>query len=356
MTTSRYPLLNVERPELGCCGYDDLATKPPTTEPYHPKKAAGRSSSHARRRQNMGTGPENNGIPAQAHGMIPPPPLATTGSRMNAGIGRLEGRVMTPGQAFDWTPRPQAIPVMGLYRPSFAQPRPLGQLLNVNPNVQVTVQTGLEKYLFPVGLMAAGGASFIVGSVLPEQAKPVTTIVGIGLIGWGVFSLIRGGTSGGASAAPMPPPPPPSGAVPIENSPAPFQPPSVPAFNQLQIEMVSPDTDQEIEHVGTFLGIGKPKIPVQMRFYNPTAEPVTFNLDIDWTEFPSIIGYNRDSVTGSMSFQVSLAPNEQKNQEFDLPVQTPVFATSVTVQMAVFKKRTPGENRFLVVNRTFSLT
>lgn len=105
--------------------------------------------------------------------------------------------------------RPREVTLMGAYRPAYASPRPLpflperqgrlGQLVSVNPQVSVNVQTGLEKYLFPVGLMAAGGASFIVGTVIPPSLKVATTLAGLGLIGWGVFVLIKGGTGNGAA-------------------------------------------------------------------------------------------------------------------------------------------------------------
>lgn len=262
--------------------------------------------------------------------------------------------------------RPMEVKVMGIYRPAYAAPRSgqpgvparrMAQLVSVNPNVSVTVQTGLEKYLFPVGLMAAGGASFIVGTVIPPSLKVVTTLSGLGLIGWGVYVLIKGGQSGGAApVAPAATPPPPTGATPIEASPQPFVPPSIPAFNMVQIEMVSPLDSATIGNVGTFLGIGTPKIPIMLRFYNPTQEPVTFNLEFEWDEFAAVIGYNRASKHGTQVFQVSLGPGEEKNQEFDLVIQTSGYSSQIDVALSLYKKRLPNENRVLAMTRTFTVT
>lgn len=261
--------------------------------------------------------------------------------------------------------RPQQVKLMGIYRPAYAPARvatrnPLGQLVTVNPNVSVNIQTGIEKYLFPVGLMAAGGAAFIVGTVIPPSLKILTTLSGLGLIGWGVYALIKGGSSGGsggAGGAPAaaPTPQPPTGATPIEASPQPFVPASLPSFGQVQIEMVSPQPDATIGSVGTFLGIGTPKIPVTLRFYNPTQEPLTFNLEFEWDELAAIGDFNRDSRHGTQAFQVSLGAGEEKNQEFDLVIQTGGYSSSMDVALSLYKKRVPAETRLLVMTRTFTV-
>jgi hypothetical protein len=243
------------------------------------------------------------------------------------------------------------IPVFAAHRPAN-----IGQnsLVTVNPNVQLTIQTGIEKYMFPIGLMAGGAASFLIGSVIPEGFRPVTTILGLGLVGWGVYVLIKGGT-GSAAAVPAAPPPPPTGAAPAAASPAAFTPPTASAFNQLQFELVSPKPDQTIEHLGNIFT--SDRIPVVVRMYNPTAETVTFNLGFEWDEFPSMIGYNRASNHGAKAFQMTLGPNEEKNESFELPYMSSGFATSaMSVSMAIYKKRTPSENPMLISNTTFNVS
>lgn len=295
-------------------------------------------------------------------------PCAQTATMQGRAAPHRSAPALAPAfPAFMSPARPREVTLMGAYRPAYAAPptlRPasprggrLAQLVSVNPNVNVNVQTGLEKYLFPVGLMAAGGASFIVGTVIPPSLKVVTTLSGLGLIGWGVFVLIKGGTSSGAAgSAPAATPPPPTGATPIEASPQPFVPPSQPAFSQVQIEMVSPIDNATISSVGTFLGIGTPKIPVMLRLFNPSQESVTFNLEFEWDEFATVADFSRASQHGTQVFQVSLGPGEEKNQEFDLVIVTGGYSSSISVALSLFKKRVPNENHFLVMTKTFTVT
>ncbi len=246
----------------------------------------------------------------------------------------------------------QSIPIRS-FRPA---PRRLGQLVSLNPNVQVQVNTGLEQYLFPVGLMLGGGASFLVGTALPDGAKPATTLVGVGLILSGVGLLIYRGLNKPAAAAPAAP----SGGVPVssgQNPPA-FTPPPPDAFRALQLVIVSPQADQQLSSEGGVLGwlTGQKTIPVQLRMYNPSSTPVTFNLDFAWDEYPSFGGYDRTHVQGAKSFQVSLGAGEQKNQTFDLPVQTSDTWSQIQASLQMYTRRTPQESQQLLGNLTFTVT
>lgn len=287
---------------------------------------------------------------------------------------RIPKAPMGPYQSLIGTPRPNSVTLAGIHRPRYGSPalmpvggatkirlpafgQRMGQgLVTVNPKVNLTIQTGIEKYMFPIGLMAGGAASFLVGSVIPESFRPITTVVGLGLVGWGVYTLVKGGGAGAAPAAPAgPPPPPPAGATPATSSPAAFTPPTQSAFSQLQFQVVSPQPDQTVEHLGNIFT--SDRIPVVMSIYNPSGETVTFNMNFEWDEFPSLVGYNRAPNHGSKSFQMSLGPNEQKNETFELPYQSSGFATSaMTVNLAIYKKRTPDENPMLLSNITFNVS
>lgn len=276
--------------------------------------------------------------------------------------------ITRPLAIFTHAVRPTAVPMLGSVRRVYAPERPvnrfpienkLGQLVTVNPNVQVTVKTGLENYLFPVGLMAAGGASFLVGTVVPPAFKIVTTLAGLGLIGWGVYVLIKGGTSSGAAQQPGAPaatPPPPVGATPVQASPQPFVPPTTPAFNQLQIAMISPNESDVVKSTGTFLGIGTPKMPIQLQVYNPTGEQVTFTLEFEWDEYPSFADVNLTPKHGTANYQVTLGPGEAKNETFSLPLASGGFSSAIDVALQVYKRRVANENRFLVQNQAFKVT
>lgn len=250
------------------------------------------------------------------------------------------------------------------------RPRPvcLAQLVTLNPtispNIQVEVQTGIDQFLLPIGLMAGGVSAFVLGTALPKKVRPVSTLSGLALVASGVGVLVyrswKKASAAPAGAPPVPAAPAaPSGGVPIGTSAADtpaFQPPSMDAFSGLQIQVVSPAPDQSIGHTGGFLGFGTGKIPVQLRMYNPSGQGATFNLDFAWDEAPGFTGYDRGQYHGTTSFQVTLGPGEEKNQTFELPIQTDVSWTQIQVALAIYKKRTPAENDQLLSNITFTVT
>lgn len=257
---------------------------------------------------------------------------------------------------------------MGGFRSNF-QPFRMGQLIDIkptfNPSIQVKVETGIERYLLPIGLLASGVAAFVLGTALPTKWRPATTISGLGLVGAGVGVFLYRGLKKADGAAPAPGgpapvlPPPPSGgqAVTTESSgPQAFQPPTLDGFNSIQFQVVSPASGQTIGSSGGFLFFGSKKIPVQLRMYNPTNESVTFNLDFAWDEAPGFTGYDRGLFRGTQSFQVTLGPNEQKNQTFDLPIRTDVSWTQIQTALSIYKKRTPLENSQMIANLSFTVT
>lgn len=269
----------------------------------------------------------------------------------------------------DRPPVPRAVPLV--FRPPSYRPF-MGQLIQVpvkpeikieQPKIEapINIQLGLGSLPLSIGLFAGAGVSFLVRSGLPEGwPQTLATVAGAGLAVAGVVNLVMPKApppvpAAAAPAAPPPVPPPPSGAAAPAEKPAGFAPPSVPAFSRIQIEMVSPAPDQQIEHTGTFLGIGTRKMPIVLRFYNPTDESVSVNLEFEWEEFPSVIGYNLSPTPGAQSFQLTVAPGEERNETFSLNM-VGGFSTATNVALTLYKKRTPAENRMLVVNRTFVVT
>jgi len=219
--------------------------------------------------------------------------------------------------------------------------------INVKPTIPINIDLG--GLPLSIGLFAASGLTFLIRGALPKGWPQTLTIIGGGgLAAAGVINLMLPKAKASAPAAPAAPP---SGVKAAEERPAGFAPPSVPAFSKVQFEMITPQPDQEIEHWGWLFSTDR--IPVTVRLYNPTAEPVSFNLEFEWDEMPSLVGYSRESNHGAKAFQVTLGPNEQRNDVFELPVATGGFSTSLQVAMSVYKKRTPQENRFLLMTRTF---
>lgn len=259
--------------------------------------------------------------------------------------------------------RPQYRPMA--YRPRLAQP-----FVEVKPQVSVPINAPISAPInielgglpLSIGLFAGAGLAFLVRGGVPEGwPKSVALITGTGLAIGGIVNLVfpkkavAPAPAPAAPAAPSGPPAPPSGVTSDEQKGAGFTPPSIPAFTRVQFEIVSPTPDQEIAHTGTFLGIGTSKIPVVLRLYNPTDESVTMNLEFEWDEFPSVIGYNREPNHGAKSVQVTLAPKEERNDTFSLPIVSSGWS-ALSVALAIYKKRTPEENRFLVINETFNVT
>jgi len=255
------------------------------------------------------------------------------------------------------------VPIVGQRKrmPYRLPPGRMGQLVTVSPNLQVQVNTGIEQYLFPVGLMAAGGASFLAGTALPEKAKPVTTLLGLALLGAGVGVLIYRGMKP-AAAAGTPAAPPPAGAVPASGGAASAPPPPAytapapDAFAAMQISVLSPTPDQQVQSVGGFLGLGTKSIPMQVQLYNPSSADVTLTLNFTWDEMPSLVGYDRGTYHGSKAFQVTVKAGQIQNQEFDLPIQTDVTWSLMNVDAQIYSQRTPADNPQLLSNLTFSVT
>ncbi len=173
----------------------------------------------------------------------------------------------------------------------------------------------------------------------------------------GVGVLIYRGLNKAQPAAPAAPP---SGGVPVQSdqNPPAFTPPPPDAFRALQLSIVSPTADQQLPSSGGVLGwlTGQKTFPVQLRMYNPSSTPVTFNLDFAWDEYPSFGGYDRAHVQGAKSYQVALGAGEQKNQTFDLPVQTGESWTQIQLSLQMYTRRTPQENQQLLGNLTFTVT
>jgi hypothetical protein len=259
------------------------------------------------------------------------------------------------------------VPLAPAWRPS---PRPfLSQLVEVRPQVTIPISAPITTPInidlgslpLSIGLFAGSGITFLVRSGVPEGwPQAAATVVGSGLALAGVVNLFLKKSAPAQPAAPPPPlppaagppPPPPAGATAAE-APA-FTPPSPSAFVGLQFELVSPRPGQEIAHLGWFLT--SDRIPVTIRIFNPSPERTTFNLEFEWEEFPSFATFNTSPSKSSKSFQVTLGPGEEQNQNFELPIASGSGWTSMAVALSVYKKRTPTDNRVLIVNSTFNVT
>ena len=260
------------------------------------------------------------------------------------------------------------VPIAGLYRPRPAGPF-LSQLVEVKaPQITIPISAPISTPInidlgslpLSVGFFAGSGITFLVRSGVPEGwPQTAATILGAGLAVAGVVNLFLKKAQAPPAPAPPPaagpPPPPPAGAAASEPAaPPPFQPPSAGAFMGLQFELVSPKPDEEVKHLGWFLT--GDRIPVALRMLNPSDEAATFNLEFEWEEFPSMIGYNLSPSRAAKAFQIALGPKEEKNETFELPIASGSGWSSIAVALSVYKKRTPTDPRALVVNVTFNVS
>lgn len=95
-------------------------------------------------------------------------------------------------------PRPVFVQLAGRKRLS------QGGLFEIKPqvNAPVSISLGLGSLPLSIGLFAASGASFLIGSQV-KSIKPVTDIIGVAAAGFGVLNLVMGGPK---EAGPTPPP------------------------------------------------------------------------------------------------------------------------------------------------------
>lgn len=122
------------------------------------------------------------------------------------------------------TPTPIPVPI-ARRRPALSE----GGLFDIKPqiNAPVSISLGLGSLPLSIGLFAASGASFLVGSQVPN-VKGITDILGIAAAGLGVANIIAGELK-----KPEGPPPPPETRA--------LGPDSPPRFSQeLQIPVAAP--------------------------------------------------------------------------------------------------------------------
>lgn len=213
------------------------------------------------------------------------------------------------------------------------RPPALGQIPISVPPVEVRHElSGLQRWLLPVGLMGGGGLVFAVSRGLPESIQPVATLVSMGLLGAGVVTLLQ--RTGGAAAAAQP--------VPGVSPGAPFVPAGPAAFDAVVGDIVSP-ADQST--VDILLGVAG-TYPVRVLVSNPSAEAVSFSLELEAVESPAFLpfGQRGDDVVSSKALQVSLGPGQSQPLDVAMPVASEAaLADFIDVVLTARKRRSPGE-------------
>jgi hypothetical protein len=220
------------------------------------------------------------------------------------------------------------------YRP--APYKQVGQgLVQINPHVEAPITIELGSLPLSIGLFAGTGISFLVGAQVPSIAL-VTTILGVGLAGFGVINLILPKKKPGAGQPPAIAPVSPgstSGALPKTDE---------DAFSSVSGEIMAP-ADYETIDVSP---LGQPKIPARLRLSNASGVVANFDLTLDIQEQPHPFG---GAVSAQQTMRMSLGAGETKDFDVIIPLSSwDALVDYVDVDVTIRKRRFSGGESALV--------
>ncbi len=171
------------------------------------------------------------------------------------------------------------VPLAGPRRPALAwRPPNAGRHLSrlaqveINPNINAPINIGLGTLPVTLGAFIGSAVSFLVGAKV-KSVRPVATVLGVGLAGFGIFNLFFG-TSAEAQAQATDDAVSAPGGVDATAS------DSIPATNEdafltLEARVLSPTEQQEVD-----ISAWGAVVPIRVRISNPSSSPVTFDLVI----------------------------------------------------------------------------
>jgi len=229
-----------------------------------------------------------------------------------------------------------------------------GGLVELRPEVHapVSINLGLGSLPLSIGLFAASGAAFLIGSQV-RSVKGVTDIAGILAAAGGVLNLVLGGPKAAEAAAPPAAapanaPPGSSGAVTRELIPTAEE-----AFAAVSARIVTPENFSTID-VSAF---GSVEIPVRVRLENPSGIPASFDLILDMTEVPMFppFGSEGDPISSSKTLEVTVAPGQVIDVDTTVPSLSPSIAEHVEVTIVARKRRLSGGNPQNLYSTSFVL-
>jgi hypothetical protein len=231
------------------------------------------------------------------------------------------------------------------YRPAPRKPM-LAQLVQVSPQVDAPINIGFGSLPIVLGSFGGAVASVILGAYVPS-IQGVTTIVAVGLGGFGVYNLLvnrglidtipGGGEAPGAVSNPV------GGAgasAPIASSPA-------SAIDGVAGRVISPTEFQTVDN-SPF----NSTVPVRVRLSNPSGQGVTFDLVFIVNEIP--FPFESGEKTNTMSTRVSLGAGETR--DVDVPINLVTWgwtANQVDVYLTVQKRTIAGGSTSLLDVRHF---
>jgi len=213
------------------------------------------------------------------------------------------------------------------------QPAPYKQvgqgLVQINPHVEAPITIELGSLPLSLGLFAGSGISFLVGAQVPSIAS-VTTLLGVGLAGFGVVNLLLPRKKPGEGQLPAISPVSPgstSGALPRTDE---------DAFSSVSGEIMAP-SDYETIDVSP---VGQPKIPARLRLSNPSGVVANFDLLIDIQEQPHPFG---NAVSAQQPMRMSLGAGETRDFDIIIPLSSwDALVDYIDVDVTIRKRRFSG--------------
>ena len=240
-------------------------------------------------------------------------------------------------------PRPS---LTGQRRPALAwrPARPQRQLaqVEVNPEINAPITVELGTLPLTLGSFIASGVSFLVGSQV-KSVRPVATVVGVGLAGFGIVNLFFGNTPSADALETENAVSPPDGVDAGASDPIPAT--NEDAFLALDGRVLYPTEGQEVN-----LGMTDSTVPVRVRVSNSSLSSVTFDLVLKHTETPNM-GEIWETET---SMRVTLGGGQTRDIDVDLPLtQWRAWVDYVEIDLKVQKRRIHGGNPQMLTSDRF---
>lgn len=247
---------------------------------------------------------------------------------------------------------------LGVAPPMLAQTRArrLAQLVEVRPDVQikapVTVELALGGLPLSLGLFGGAAVAFLVSGQLDKgTARTVVQLIGGGLAAFGVINLLLPKAEAAPTAAPAP-------GVPV-GAQAPVAPGQVteetqaPAYTPTPAEAFD-KVDGTVRSPSDLTTINIPpwesSYPVRVQLHNTSTVPVTFDIELEAKEDPSIGAEQIHRVP----VQVTVEGNQVRAIDVNMPLVTgAVYADMVEVLLTLYKRRVGTESRVRLDEKKF---
>lgn len=245
-------------------------------------------------------------------------------------------------------------PIMPMPR----SPRGLGQIVQLEPTVEfkpdVKVQAPISIELgglpLSLGLFAGSALSFIVKRQLPAGwPQTLATLIGAGLAVGGIWNLMmpkaQAATptvSPGPSQVPTTTPPSAPGRA--VTAPPGMPPPEKPAFDQITGRISYPGETETVDIWPT-----SSTYPIRLQLYNPSPASATFYVEIVATETPHPFG---KEATTTFPMQVTVGAGQPRDIDINMPITSWGWTVDhADVDLNVYKRRTPSEDRIKIADR-----